>query len=110
MGESALGARPYGNPGNGGFRKFAAPRPITQSRMRSPELFQIAVQSMEEVIRLVPRSAAPGVKLEEIESFRAASNQQAIISAVGQRLRDAEMKSFSNKSMLRGKHLPLSFK
>ncbi|HSU90081.1 MAG TPA: beta-ketoacyl-ACP synthase III [Sporolactobacillaceae bacterium] len=53
-------------------------------QMKGPELFKIAVKSMEEVSRLVAERA--GVKLEEIDLFVPHQANMRIISAVAERL------------------------
>jgi 3-oxoacyl-[acyl-carrier-protein] synthase-3 len=62
--------------------------------MKGPELFKIAVKSMEEVSRLVAERA--GVKLEEIDLFVPHQANQRIISAVAERLGMPEEKVFTN--------------
>jgi 3-oxoacyl-[acyl-carrier-protein] synthase-3 len=63
-------------------------------QMKGPELFKIAVKSMEEVSRLVAERA--GVKLEEIDLFVPHQANQRIISAVAERLGMPEEKVFTN--------------
>ena len=63
-------------------------------QMKGPELFKIAVKSMEEVSRLVAERA--GVKLEEIDLFVPHQANQRIISAVADRLGMPEEKVFTN--------------
>ncbi len=53
-------------------------------QMKGPELFKIAVRSMEEISRLVAERA--GVKLEEIDLFVPHQANMRIISAVAERL------------------------
>ncbi len=63
-------------------------------QMKGPELFKIAVKSMEEVSRQVAERA--GVKLEEIDLFVPHQANQRIISAVAERLGMPEEKVFTN--------------
>jgi 3-oxoacyl-[acyl-carrier-protein] synthase-3 len=63
-------------------------------QMKGPELFKIAVKSMEEVSRLVAERA--GVKLEEIDLFVPHQANMRIISAVAERLGMPEEKVFTN--------------
>jgi 3-oxoacyl-[acyl-carrier-protein] synthase III len=63
-------------------------------QMKGPELFKIAVKSMEEVSRLVADRA--GVKLDEIDLFVPHQANLRIISAVADRLGMAQEKVFTN--------------
>ena len=63
-------------------------------QMKGPELFKIAVKSMEEVSRLVAERA--GVKLEEIDLFVPHQANMRIISAVAERLGMPNEKVFTN--------------
>ena len=63
-------------------------------QMKGPELFKIAVKSMEEVSRLVAERA--GVKLEEIDLFVPHQANMRIISAVAERLGMPPEKVFTN--------------
>ena len=63
-------------------------------QMKGPELFKIAVKSMEEVSRLVADRA--GVKLEEIDLFVPHQANMRIISAVAERLGMPQEKVFTN--------------
>jgi 3-oxoacyl-[acyl-carrier-protein] synthase-3 len=63
-------------------------------QMKGPELFKIAVKSMEEVSRLVAERA--GVKLEEIDLFVPHQANMRIISAVAERLGMPQEKVFTN--------------
>jgi 3-oxoacyl-[acyl-carrier-protein] synthase-3 len=63
-------------------------------QMKGPELFKIAVKSMEEVSRLVAQRAA--VKLEEIDLFVPHQANMRIISAVAERLGLPQEKVFTN--------------
>jgi 3-oxoacyl-[acyl-carrier-protein] synthase-3 len=63
-------------------------------QMKGPELFKIAVKSMEDVSRLVAERA--GVKLEEIDLFVPHQANMRIISAVAERLGMPQEKVFTN--------------
>jgi 3-oxoacyl-[acyl-carrier-protein] synthase-3 len=63
-------------------------------QMKGPELFKIAVKSMEEVSRLVAERAS--VKLEEIDLFVPHQANLRIISAVAERLGMPAEKVFTN--------------
>jgi 3-oxoacyl-[acyl-carrier-protein] synthase-3 len=63
-------------------------------QMKGPELFKIAVKSMEEVSRLVADRA--GVKLDEIDLFVPHQANLRIISAVADRLGMSQDKVFTN--------------
>lgn len=63
-------------------------------KMKGPELFKIAVKSMEEVSRLVAERA--GVPLEEIDLFVPHQANMRIISAVAERLGLPQEKVFTN--------------
>jgi len=63
-------------------------------QMKGPELFKIAVKSMEEVSRLVAQRA--GVRLEEIDLFVPHQANLRIISAVAERLGLPNEKVFTN--------------
>jgi 3-oxoacyl-[acyl-carrier-protein] synthase-3 len=63
-------------------------------QMKGPELFKIAVKSMEEVSRLVAKRA--GVPLEEIDLFVPHQANMRIISAVAERLGLPQEKVFTN--------------
>src|SRR3984885_15084115 len=63
-------------------------------QMKGPELFKIAVKSMEEVSRLVAERA--GFKLEEIDLFVPHQANMRIISAVAERLGMPPEKVFTN--------------
>jgi 3-oxoacyl-[acyl-carrier-protein] synthase-3 len=63
-------------------------------QMKGPELFKIAVKSMEEVSRLVAERA--GVKLDEIDLFVPHQANMRIISAVAERLGMPNEKVFTN--------------
>jgi 3-oxoacyl-[acyl-carrier-protein] synthase-3 len=63
-------------------------------QMKGPELFKIAVKSMEEVSRQVAERA--GVKLEEIDLFVPHQANMRIISAVAERLGMPPEKVFTN--------------
>ncbi|MDO8433885.1 MAG: beta-ketoacyl-ACP synthase III [Candidatus Binatus sp.] len=63
-------------------------------QMKGPELFKIAVKSMEEVSRLVADRA--GVKLDEIDLFVPHQANLRIISAVADRLGMPHEKVFTN--------------
>ena len=63
-------------------------------QMKGPELFKIAVRSMEEISRLVAERA--GVKLEEIDLFVPHQANMRIISAVAERLGLPPEKVFTN--------------
>jgi 3-oxoacyl-[acyl-carrier-protein] synthase-3 len=63
-------------------------------QMKGPELFKIAVKSMEEVSRLVAQRA--GVRLEEIDLFVPHQANMRIISAVAERLGMPQDKVFTN--------------
>jgi len=63
-------------------------------QMKGPELFKIAVKSMEEISRLVAERA--GVKLEEIDLFVPHQANLRIISAVAERLGLPPEKVFTN--------------
>src|SRR5258708_731583 len=63
-------------------------------QMKGPELFKIAVKSMEEVSRLVADRA--GVKLDEIDLFVPHQANLRIISAVADRLGMPQSKVFTN--------------
>jgi 3-oxoacyl-[acyl-carrier-protein] synthase-3 len=63
-------------------------------QMKGPELFKIAVRSMEEISRLVAERA--GVKLEEIDLFEPHQANMRIISAVAERLGMPPEKVFTN--------------
>jgi 3-oxoacyl-[acyl-carrier-protein] synthase-3 len=63
-------------------------------KMKGPELFKIAVKSMEEVSRQVADRA--GVKLEEIDLFVPHQANLRIISAVAERLGMPQDKVFTN--------------
>ena len=63
-------------------------------KMKGPELFKIAVKSMEEISRLVAERA--GVKLEEIDLFVPHQANMRIISAVAERLGLPPDKVFTN--------------
>jgi 3-oxoacyl-[acyl-carrier-protein] synthase-3 len=63
-------------------------------QMKGPELFKIAVKSMEEVSRLVAQRA--GVPLEEIDLFVPHQANMRIISAVAERLGLPQEKVFTN--------------
>jgi 3-oxoacyl-[acyl-carrier-protein] synthase-3 len=63
-------------------------------QMKGPELFKIAVKSMEEVSRLVAERA--GVALEEIDLFVPHQANMRIISAVAERLGLPQEKVFTN--------------
>lgn len=63
-------------------------------QMKGPELFKIAVRSMEEVSRLVADRA--GVKLDEIDLFVPHQANMRIISAVAERLGMPQEKVFTN--------------
>jgi 3-oxoacyl-[acyl-carrier-protein] synthase III len=63
-------------------------------QMKGPELFKIAVKSMEEVSRLVAERA--GVRLEEIDLFVPHQANMRIISAVAERLGLPQDKVFTN--------------
>ena len=63
-------------------------------QMKGPELFKIAVKSMEEVSRLVAERA--GVKLDEIDLFVPHQANMRIISAVADRLGMSQEKVFTN--------------
>jgi len=63
-------------------------------QMKGPELFKIAVKSMEEISRLVAERA--GVELEEIDLFVPHQANLRIISAVAERLGLPPEKVFTN--------------
>ena len=63
-------------------------------QMKGPELFKIAVKSMEDVSRLVADRA--GVNLEEIDLFVPHQANMRIISAVAERLGMPQEKVFTN--------------
>src|SRR6266851_5760892 len=63
-------------------------------QMKGPELFKIAVKSMEEVSRLVAERA--GVKLEDIDLFVPHQANMRIISAVAERLGLPAERVFTN--------------
>jgi 3-oxoacyl-[acyl-carrier-protein] synthase-3 len=63
-------------------------------QMKGPELFKIAVKSMEEVSRLVADRA--GVRLDEIDLFVPHQANLRIISAVADRLGMSQDKVFTN--------------
>ena len=63
-------------------------------QMKGPELFKIAVKSMEEISRLVAERA--GVELEEIDLFVPHQANLRIISAVAERLGMPPEKVFTN--------------
>ena len=63
-------------------------------QMKGPELFKIAVKSMEEVSRLVADRA--GVKLDEIDLFVPHQANMRIITAVADRLGMPHTKVFTN--------------
>ncbi len=63
-------------------------------QMKGPELFKIAVKSMEEVSRLVAERA--GVKLDEIDLFVPHQANMRIITAVADRLGMPHEKVFTN--------------
>ncbi|MGB8413532.1 MAG: beta-ketoacyl-ACP synthase III [Candidatus Binatus sp.] len=63
-------------------------------QMKGPELFKIAVRSMEEISRLVAERA--GVKLEDIDLFVPHQANMRIISAVAERLGLPAEKVFTN--------------
>src|SRR5260370_15439561 len=63
-------------------------------QMKGPELFKIAVKSMEEVSRLVAERS--GVKLEDIDLFVPHQANMRIISAVAERLGVPPEKVFTN--------------
>src|SRR5260370_24655617 len=62
--------------------------------MKGPELFKIAVKSMEEVSRLVAERA--DVKLDDIDLFVPHQANMRIISAVAERLGMPQEKVFTN--------------
>ena len=68
--------------------------PEDSIQMKGPELFKIAVKSMEEVSRVVAERA--GVKLDEIDLFVPHQANQRIISAVAERLGMPQSKVFTN--------------
>lgn len=68
--------------------------PDDSIQMKGPELFKIAVKSMEEVSRVVAERA--GVKLDAIDLFVPHQANMRIISAVAERLGLPQSKVFTN--------------